>query len=251
MCLLACRNRSHFQLRFQLNLAVDSQAWWTRPGGSTTRSSRRGAPTCARCGCSTRSLRRGLERHGLSHTEYEILVRLSESPGRTLRMSDLASSVVSSRSRLTHTAARLESEGLVRRRACAGDRRGVNCELTEKGFEVLDAAAHSHVEDVRSLLLDAMPRAEFLQPGRQPAPRGRRHRPRGHEAGLTTALSGSAARMGACPSTRPSTRTTRPPARPCSPAPAPSRRAGSTPRCAPSGRSAARPASRRPPAGRT
>ncbi|GAB3684886.1 MarR family winged helix-turn-helix transcriptional regulator [Angustibacter aerolatus] len=110
-------------------------------------------------------LRRGLERHGLSHTEYEILVRLSESPGRTLRMSDLASSVVSSRSRLTHTAARLESEGLVRRRACAGDRRGVNCELTEKGFEVLDAAAHSHVEDVRSLLLDAMPRAEFLQLG--------------------------------------------------------------------------------------
>src|SRR6478736_5933484 len=82
-------------------------------------------------------LRRGLERHDLSHTEYEILVRLSEAPERTLRMSDLASSVVSSRSRLTHTAARLEREGLVRRRACPGDRRGVNCELTDKGFEVL------------------------------------------------------------------------------------------------------------------
>src|SRR3954454_23925915 len=57
-------------------------------------------------------LRRGLERHGLSHPEYEILVRLAESPGRGLRMSELAGDVVSSRSRLTHTVSRLERDGL-------------------------------------------------------------------------------------------------------------------------------------------
>jgi len=111
-------------------------------------------------------MRRGLERHGLSHPEYEILVRLSESPERKARMSELASSVVSSRSRLTHTVARLQQAGLVDRRACPDDRRGVECVLTEEGFSALEAAAHTHVEDVRTLLLDAMTREEFLALGR-------------------------------------------------------------------------------------
>ena len=111
-------------------------------------------------------MRRGLERHGLSHPEYEILVRLSESPERKARMSELASSVVSSRSRLTHTVARLQQAGLVDRRACADDRRGVECILTDEGFSVLEQAAHTHVEDVRTLLLDAMSRDEFLALGR-------------------------------------------------------------------------------------
>src|SRR3954451_2005067 len=66
-------------------------------------------------------LRRGLERHGLSHPEYEILVRLSEAPGHVLRMSELAGDVVSSRSRLTHTVSRLERDGLVVRRASSCD----------------------------------------------------------------------------------------------------------------------------------
>ena len=111
-------------------------------------------------------MRRGLERHGLSHPEYEILVRLSESEERKARMSELASSVVSSRSRLTHTVARLQQAGLVERRACPDDRRGVECVLTDEGFAVLEQAAHTHVQDVRSLLLDAMTREEFLALGR-------------------------------------------------------------------------------------
>src|SRR3954466_8277158 len=72
-------------------------------------------------------LRRGLECHGLSHPEYEILVRLSESPGRALRMSELADDVVSSRGRLTHPVARLERAGLGARRASTCDRRGGEC----------------------------------------------------------------------------------------------------------------------------
>jgi DNA-binding MarR family transcriptional regulator len=111
------------------------------------------------------ALRRGLECHGMSHPEYEVLVRLSEAPGRSLRMSELASGVVNSRSRLTHTVGRLERAGWVRRRPTDGDGRGVECHLTDIGFAVLDAAAHTHVEGVRSALLDSMSREEFLALG--------------------------------------------------------------------------------------
>jgi DNA-binding MarR family transcriptional regulator len=110
-------------------------------------------------------LRRGLERHGLSHPEYEILVRLSESPGRAMRMSEIAGHVVSSRSRLTHTVARLERDGLVVRRASTCDGRGVECALTDHGFAVLEQAAHTHVEQVRTHLLDPMTREQFLALG--------------------------------------------------------------------------------------
>lgn len=124
-------------------------------------------------------LRRGLERHGLSHPEYEILVRLSERPERTMRMSELAAGVVSSRSRLTHTVARLERVGLVQRRACTRDGRGVECQLTDAGFATLEAAAHTHVQQVRAHLLDAMSREQFLALGAALAPVADRLDPQG------------------------------------------------------------------------
>jgi DNA-binding MarR family transcriptional regulator len=94
------------------------------------------------------------EKHGLSLPEYEILVRLSESPCRTLRMAELAHSVKNSRSRITHTVKRLEQDGYVERRACESDGRGVIASLTERGFERLTVAAHDHVEAVREALVD-------------------------------------------------------------------------------------------------
>jgi DNA-binding MarR family transcriptional regulator len=93
---------------------------------------------------------------GLPHAYYEILVRLSEAPNRTLRMSQLASSSLSSRSRLSHAVARLEEAGWVRRRACPTDRRGALAELTPEGMAQLQAAAPGHVEAVRSLLFDQL-----------------------------------------------------------------------------------------------
>ncbi|MFC5997388.1 MarR family winged helix-turn-helix transcriptional regulator [Quadrisphaera sp. GCM10027208] len=96
------------------------------------------------------------ERSGLSLPEYEILVRLSEVPERALRMSQLADRLVHSRSRLTHTARRMEQRGLVRREACPGDRRGVLCVMTDAGWDELVAAAPVHVEGVRSHLFDQM-----------------------------------------------------------------------------------------------
>jgi len=93
---------------------------------------------------------------GLPHAYYEILVRLSEAPGRTLRMSQLAASSLSSRSRLSHAVARLEEAGLVIRRACPTDRRGAFAQLTEAGMARLVEAAPGHVDAVRTNLFDRL-----------------------------------------------------------------------------------------------
>src|ERR1700712_5187696 len=100
---------------------------------------------------------------GLSHADYEILVRLSESPERTLRMSELAIRTLFSRSRLSHAVGRLEREGWVRREPCPGDRRGLNAVLTARGFEVLAGAAPGHVETVRTALLDPLTAEQIEQ----------------------------------------------------------------------------------------
>jgi len=92
----------------------------------------------------------------LSTGEYEVLVRLSEVPERTMRMSELADQVAHSRSRLTHTVGRMERAGLVRRSACETDARGVNCTMTEHGWQVLVAAAPGHVHAVRDNFVDLL-----------------------------------------------------------------------------------------------
>lgn len=97
---------------------------------------------------------------GLPHAYFEILVRLSEAPGRTLRMSELATSSLSSRSRLSHAVARMEEAGWVQRRACPTDKRGQLAELTDAGFACLDAAARGHVDAVRTLLFDVLSPAQ-------------------------------------------------------------------------------------------
>lgn len=87
---------------------------------------------------------------------YEILVRLSEAPERTLRMSELASATKSSRSRLSHAVARLEEYGWVERQPCDTDRRGAWAHLTDAGFAVLARTAPCHVTGVREYLFDAL-----------------------------------------------------------------------------------------------
>ena len=110
----------------------------------------------------TEALNRQLERDaGLSLSEYEILVRLSEAAGRAARMSELAKSLVQSRSRISHTVTRLEQRGLVARRTYPGDGRGVSCVLTDRGFEVLAAAAPGHVGAVRAALVDRIADAQL------------------------------------------------------------------------------------------
>jgi DNA-binding MarR family transcriptional regulator len=93
---------------------------------------------------------------GISHAYYEILVALSETPGRALRMSELADRCLSSRSRLSHAVSRLEERGWVQRQVCPEDGRGQLAVLTDEGFAALEAAAHVHVESVRSHLFDQL-----------------------------------------------------------------------------------------------
>ena len=93
---------------------------------------------------------------GISHAYYEILVALSETPDRMMRMSELADRLLSSRSRLSHAVARLEERGWVRRQVCAEDGRGQLAVLTDEGFAALEAAAPVHVESVRVHLFDQL-----------------------------------------------------------------------------------------------
>lgn len=106
------------------------------------------------------------EHHDLSLPEYEILVRLSESEDRRLRMAVLADSVSYSRSRVTHTVARLEKAGLVTRTACVSDGRGVEAVLTDAGRAALEAAAPTHVAGVRAFLVDLADEEDFEAVGR-------------------------------------------------------------------------------------
>ena len=107
-----------------------------------------------------------LRRFGLGINDYEILVRLSEAPGRRLRMAELADRLHQSRSRMTHTVGRLVDAGLVIRQSCESDKRGVWAELTDAGFAKLEEAAPHHVEGVRENLVDIADPADFAAVGR-------------------------------------------------------------------------------------
>ncbi|MEV8436477.1 MarR family transcriptional regulator [Actinosynnema sp. NPDC051121] len=98
--------------------------------------------------------------HGVSLADYEVLVRLSERPGRRMRMSQLADEVASSKSRVSHQVARMEREGLLRRVECSDDGRGVFAELTDAGMTLLETSAPTHVEGVREHMIDLLSRDE-------------------------------------------------------------------------------------------
>jgi DNA-binding MarR family transcriptional regulator len=107
-----------------------------------------------------------LQVRGLQLSEYEIIAVLSEQPGRRMRMSAMAEQVVQSRSRMTHTAGRLEKRGWVLRESCAGDRRGVELVLTDEGYDETLRLAPIHVRSVRANMVDSVSREEFLALGR-------------------------------------------------------------------------------------
>jgi DNA-binding MarR family transcriptional regulator len=89
---------------------------------------------------------------GLSHTEYIVLMFLSEAPDRTMRLSDLAELVQQSASALGRTVRRLEAEGLVAREQSAQDARSFNAVLTDAGLARLNEALPVHIASVRRRL---------------------------------------------------------------------------------------------------
>jgi DNA-binding MarR family transcriptional regulator len=102
----------------------------------------------------------------VSLAEYEILVRLSERPGRRLRMAQLADAMAHSRSRVTHTVKRMELAGHVARTTSEEDGRGVVCAMTDQGYQLLERMAPTHVNGVRDYLVDLATEADFEALGR-------------------------------------------------------------------------------------
>jgi DNA-binding MarR family transcriptional regulator len=103
--------------------------------------------------------------HGISLGDYAVLVNLSEAPGHSLRMSDLAERILLSRSGLTRRVDALVKRGLVTRQSCPADGRGSMAELTSAGAELLGEAASTHVAGVREYLIDALGSLDGLSPG--------------------------------------------------------------------------------------
>ncbi|MFB7863604.1 MULTISPECIES: MarR family winged helix-turn-helix transcriptional regulator [unclassified Streptomyces] len=104
----------------------------------------------------TYQLEKDLQPFGLTINDYEILVNLSESAERRLRMSDLAAATLQSKSRLSHQITRMENAGLVRRENCESDRRGLYAVLTDAGMDTMHKVAPHHVESVRKHFIDQL-----------------------------------------------------------------------------------------------
>ena len=110
----------------------------------------------------TRELDAELAReHDLPLSSYEVLLFLNESEQGRMRMSELADSVLLSRSGLTRLVDRLERQGLLRRERCESDARGLFAEITAEGRRVFAKARKTHLDGVRRLFLDRFSRDEL------------------------------------------------------------------------------------------
>ena len=110
----------------------------------------------------TRALDAELAReHDLPLSSYEVLLFLADSESGRMRMSELADSVLLSRSGLTRLVDRLERQGLLRRERCESDARGLFAEITPEGRELFDAARVTHLDGVRKLFLSRYSRDEL------------------------------------------------------------------------------------------
>jgi DNA-binding MarR family transcriptional regulator len=93
---------------------------------------------------------------GLSMPDYQVLSALSESADLRCRLSELATSMQWSASRLSHHVSRMEQRGLVRRADCASDARGAFVVVTDQGLGAIRRAAPDHVASVRRHLIDLL-----------------------------------------------------------------------------------------------
>ena len=97
-----------------------------------------------------RALGEDLQRScGLTSTEYSVLMHLSESPSRRLRMSDLAERTSLSQSRITRVVDDMAKLNLVERRRGTDDGRTAFAVLTKAGLATLKRAWPHHLRSVR------------------------------------------------------------------------------------------------------
>ncbi len=102
----------------------------------------------------TKELDAELQRaHDLPLSSYEVLLFLADSPDGRMRMSDLADSVLLSRSGLTRLVDRLARAGLIERTECEEDARGFFASITDEGRSAFAAARRTHLDGVRESFL--------------------------------------------------------------------------------------------------
>ena len=104
--------------------------------------------------------------HDMPLSSYEVLLYLNDADEGRMRMSDLADSVLLSRSGLTRLVDRLERQGLLRRERCESDARGLFAEITPEGRQVFAAARRTHLDGVRRVFLSRFSRDELRTLGR-------------------------------------------------------------------------------------
>ena len=102
---------------------------------------------------------------GLSLSDYEVLVHLTDSPEGRVRVSELARLLQWERSRVSHHLTRMERRGLVERTECAEDGRGSFISVTPAGRNAIEQAAPGHVRAVRRLVFDDLSEAEVTELG--------------------------------------------------------------------------------------
>jgi MarR family 2-MHQ and catechol resistance regulon transcriptional repressor len=97
-----------------------------------------------------------LEQYRLSEVEFEVLMRLARSPGRRLRMTELAGQTSLSTSGVTRVVDRMDRDGLIRREACSTDRRSSYAVITDSGLERLDQVLPGHLELIQQWFISRL-----------------------------------------------------------------------------------------------
>jgi DNA-binding MarR family transcriptional regulator len=99
--------------------------------------------------------------HGLTMSEFEVLLLLSKAEEMKLTRTDLSQQVRLSPSGITRMLNRLEDNGLVEKGDCSTDARITYAVLTEKGAAKLRAAAPDHMAAVDSHLQAVLSKDEI------------------------------------------------------------------------------------------
>ncbi|TMM22962.1 MAG: MarR family transcriptional regulator [Actinobacteria bacterium] len=97
---------------------------------------------------------------GLALADFDVLAQLARAGGE-LRMTDLATRALVSRSGMTRRVARLVEEGLVRRANADADGRGVVVALTDAGVARLTETAPAHLRGVSELFVAKLDEQEL------------------------------------------------------------------------------------------
>lgn len=109
-----------------------------------------------------RTLGRDLEAdHGLPLSWYEVLLRIERTPGRRLRVRDLADALALTTGGMTRLLDRIEAGGLVQRQPDPGDRRSIHIVVTDAGRAALTRATVTHLRGLRSHLAEPLTAREL------------------------------------------------------------------------------------------